>query len=254
MSLFEPTIPFGEPELMRVSAFQRYLHEPGGPRAREVLRTSVRPPGLSPSLLADLGRFEHGGQASEALEVLAACVRHSQQVVIHLQMGESVVPLTVFALERLVHCPISLEALLLQRPTELRVLHVEPAVLRPPGNHELSLVGEEQHYHSLRPVLWELALRGARNTLLPEIAGTVAYRVAPGIDLGALRVAGALMAAIQRLQGERVTLREMADWPGLDTERAARLLNALYLQSGLIVSRTRPAGFSESWFSSLGGR
>ncbi|MCR5884295.1 hypothetical protein LRS03_16120 [Rhizobacter sp. J219] len=30
MSLFEPTIPFGEPELMRVSDFQRYLHEPGG--------------------------------------------------------------------------------------------------------------------------------------------------------------------------------------------------------------------------------
>jgi len=252
MSLFEPTIPFGEPELMRVSAFERYLHEPGGPRAREVLDTPPRQPGLSQSLLADLSRFEHRGQASEALEVLAACVRHSQQVVIHLQMGDSVVPLTVFALDRLVHCPISLDALLFNRPTELRVLHVEPAILRPPGDEELSLVGEDQHYHSLRPVLWELALRGARNTLLPEIAGHVAYRVAPGIDLGVLRVSGALMAAVQRLQGERVTLREMADWPGLDTERAARLLNALYLQSGLIVSRTRPAGFSESWFGRLG--
>lgn len=252
MSLFEPTIPFGEPELMRVSAFQRYLHEPGGPRARVVLDTASRQPGLSQSLLADLSRFEHRGQASEVLEVLAACVRHAQQVVIHLQMGESVVPLTVFAVERLVHCPISLEALLHQRPTELRVLHVEPAVLRPPGDEEMSLVGEDQHYHSLRPVLWELALRSARSTLLPEIAGQVAYRVAPGIDLGALRVGGALLASIQRLQGERVTLREMADWPGLDTERAARLLNALYLQSGLIVSRTRPAGFGESWFGGLG--
>ena len=253
MSMFEPTIPFGEPELMRVSDFERYLHEPGGPRAREVVESNLRQPGLSPSLLADLSRFEHSGQASEALEVLAACVRHSQQVVIHLQMGESVVPLTVFARDRLVHCPISLDALLQQRPTELRVLHVEPAVLRPPGDEEMSLVGEDQHYHSLRPVLWELALRGARNTLLPEIAGPVAYRVAPGLDLGALRVAGALLASIQRLQqGERVTLREMADWPGLDAERAARLLNALYLQSGLIVSRTRPAGFSESFFSALG--
>jgi hypothetical protein len=252
MSLFEPTIPFGEPELMRVSAFQRYLHEPGGPRAHEVLDTLQRQAGLSQSLLADLSRFEHMGQASEALEVLAACVRHSQQVVIHLQMGDSVVPLTVFALERLVHCPISLDALLHQRPTELRVLHVEPAVLRPPGDRELSLVGEDQHYHSLRPVLWELALRGARNTLLPEIAGQVSYRIAPGLDLGELRVGGALLAAIQKLQGERVTLREMTDWPGLDAERAARLLNALYLQSGLIVSRTRPAGFSESWLGALG--
>lgn len=252
MSMFEPTIPFGEPELMRVSAFERYLHEPGGPRAREVQDSVLRQPGLSPSLMADLSRFEHSGQASEALEVLAACVRHSQQVVIHLQMGEAVVPLTVFARDRLVHCPIGLDALLQQRPTELRVLHVEPAVLRPPGDEELSLVGEGEHYHSLSPVLWELALRGARATLLPEIAGHVAYRVAPGIDLGALRVGGALMASIQRLQGERVTLREMTDWPGLDAERAARLLNALYLQSGLIVSRTRPAGFSESWFSGLG--
>ncbi|MGY4831321.1 hypothetical protein ACVNIS_22310 [Sphaerotilaceae bacterium SBD11-9] len=253
MSLFEPTIPFGEPELMRVSAFERYLHEPGGPRAREVLDGITRPAGLSPSLMADLSRFEHSGQASEVLEVLAACVRHSQQVVIHLGMGESVVPLTVFALERLVHCPISLDALLQQRPTELRVLHVEPAILRPPGDEEMSLVGEGQHYHSLRPVLWELALRGARNTLLPEIAGQVAYRVAPGLDLGPLRVGGALMASIQRLQqGERVTLREMAEWPGLDAQRAARLLNALYLQSGLIVSRTRPAGFSESWLGALG--
>ncbi|HEX3140144.1 MAG TPA: hypothetical protein VHQ87_08820, partial [Rhizobacter sp.] len=155
--------------------------------------------------------------------------------------------------ERLVHCPIGLDALLLQRPTELRVLHVEPAVLRPPGDDELSLVGEDQHHHSLGRVMWELALRGARNTLLPEIAGNVAYRVAPGLDLGALRVSGALLASIQRLQqGERVSLREMADWPGLDAERAARLLNALYLQAGLIVSRTRPAGFSESFLGALG--
>lgn len=252
MSLFEPTIPFGEPELMRVSDFQRYLHEPGGPRARVVADTLTRPAGLSPSLLADLSRFEHMGQASEVLEVLAACVRHAQHVVVHLQMGDSVVPLTVFAVNRLVHCPISIDALLLQRPTELRVLHVEPAVLRPPGDDEMRLVGEGQHYHSLRPLLWELALRGARNTLLPEIAGPVAYRAAPGLDLQGLRVAGALPAAIQRLQGERYTLREIADWPGFDTERASRLLNALYLQSGLIVSRTRPAGFGESWFGGLG--
>jgi len=250
--MFEPTIPFGEPELLRVSAFQRYLHEPGGPRAfGEISQTGTRPASLSPSLLADLSRFAHDGQSSEALEVLAACVRHSQEVVIHLQMGDMVVPLTVFALERLVHCPINLEGLLEQRPTELRVLHVEPAVLRPPGDAELSLIGEDQHYHSLRPVLWELALRGSRSTLLPEIAGPVAYRVAPGLDLGDLRVGGALLAAVQRLQRDSISLRDLSDWPGFDTERAARLLNALYLQAGLIVSRTHPAA-SDSWFGGLG--
>ncbi len=252
MAMFESTIPFGEPELMRASSFQRYLHGPGGPRAHEVHDNGMHQVKLSPSLMADLSRFERSGRSSDVVDVLAACVRHSQQVVMYLQMGESVVPLTVFAIERLVHCPVNLEALLHQRPKELQVLHVEPAVLRPPGDDELSLVGENQHYHSLRPVLWELALRGSRHTLLPEITGTVSYRVAPGIDLGALRVSGALVAAVQRLQGGRVTLREMAEWPGLDVERAARLLNALYLQSGLIVSRTRPAAFAESWFGGLG--
>ena len=248
--MFEPTIPFGEPELIRVSAFERYLHEPGGPRALgEVTDSGVRQAALGPSLLADLSRFERGGHSSEALEVLAACVRHSQQVVIHLQMGDMVVPLTVFPLERLVHCPISLDGLLQQRPTELRVLHVEPAVLRPPGDEELSLIGEDQHYHSLRPVLWELALRGSRATLLPEIAGPVAYRVAPGLDLGDLRVGGALLAGVQRLQRTSASLRDLADWPGFDGERAARLLNALYLQAGLIVSRTNPA--ASSWFGTL---
>ena len=249
--MFEPTIPFGEPELLRASAFQRYLHEPGGPRAHGLLGdAATRPAGLSPSLLADLGRFERSGQASEVLEVLAACVRHAQEVIVHLQMADVVVPLTVFAVERLVHCPISLDALLRERPTELRVLHVEPAVLRPPGDRESALVADDQHYHPLRPVLWEFALRGSRATLLPEIAGPVAYRVAPGLELGDLRVSGALTSTIQRLQRDSVSLRELADWPGFDAPRAARLLNALYLQSGLIVSRTHRAA-SESWFGVL---
>jgi hypothetical protein len=249
--MFEPTIPFGEPELMRVSAFQRYLHEPGGPRALGAVGDSPGGPGLSPSLLADLGRFERGGQSSEVLEVLAACVRHAQEVVIHLQMGDSVVPLTVFARERLVHCPIALNHLLEQRPTELRVLHVEPAVLRPPGDAEASLVADEHHYHSLGPVLWELALRGSRTHLLPEIAGPVVYRVAAGLDLGVLRVSGALITGVQRLQRKSSTLREIAEWPGFDIERAARLLNALYLQSGLILSRTHKAAIADSWFGAL---
>ena len=55
--LFQPTIPVGEPELMRASAYQRYLDElhadPGG--------ISTRISQLSPSLRADLLRFGHDG-------------------------------------------------------------------------------------------------------------------------------------------------------------------------------------------------
>ena len=38
-----------------------------------------------------------------------------------------------------------------------------------------------------------------------------------------------------------MNLRDMAEWPGFDRPRAMRLLNALYLQAGLIVSRSHPA-------------
>ena len=132
--MFEPTIPFGEPELMRVSAFQRYLDElvAAGRQHRDERRLSS----LSPSLAADLMRFEQDGRTSEALEVLAACVRHAQSVTIHLQWSDKVVPLTVFPHERLVHCPLDVPSLLDARVTDLRVLHVEPAMLRPPGDAE----------------------------------------------------------------------------------------------------------------------
>jgi hypothetical protein len=35
-------------------------------------------------------------------------------------------------------------------------------------------------------------------------------------------------------------LREIAAWPGFDPDRAQRLLNGLYLQAALMISRTHP--------------
>ena len=46
-------------------------------------------------------------------------------------------------------------------------------------------------------------------------------------------------------------LREICAMPGIDRHRAMRMLNALYLQAGLIVSRTHPAATNEGW---SGGR
>ena len=91
-------------------------------------------------------------------------------------------------------------------------------------------------------------MRGLRRELLPEIAGPAVYRVAPSLDLSALPASGAVMAAIQRLARQSASLRELADWPGMDRERATRLLNALYLQSGLIVSRSHPDAVRDGWF------
>ena len=78
-------------------------------------------------------------------------------------------------------------------------------------------------------MLWALALRGARAELLPEIGGPAAYRIAPTTDLGALALSSPLAAAVTRLQREAAALDDIARWPGLDRERASRLLNGLYL-------------------------
>lgn len=249
--MFEPTIPFGEPELMRVSAFRRYLDELVRSQGGGV-GVTTRMSSLSPSLMDDLMRFEHDGRRAEALEVMAACIRHAQRVTVHLQSGDKVIPLTVFPQERLVHCPIEMDQFLSSRLTELEVLHVEPALLRPPGDSEQALVGDLHQYHPLGPLLWELAMRGNRGELLPEIVGPAAYRVSPGMDFGGLRLSGAMVAAVERLQRQTTNLRDLADSPGFDRERAMRLLNALYLQAGLIVSRTHPEAVSDSWFGALG--
>jgi hypothetical protein len=245
-SMFEPTIPFGEPELMRASAYRLYLRELDDEAAKTGVSSRIA--SLSPSLRADLYRFEADGGSSEVLEVVAACVRHAKRVAIHLQWGEHVVPLTVFPEERLVHCPLTMDQLLGRPLTELRVMHVEPALLRPPGDEVSGLVGEERLHFPLAPLLWELAMRGGRGELLPEIAGPAVYRVTPGLQLGSLpQAASPLIAAVYRLRREASTLSDIAEWPGLDRERATRLLNALYLQAGLMVSRSHPDAINEGW-------
>jgi hypothetical protein len=249
---FESTLPFGEPELMRVSAFQRYLDDivrrEGGGNDAAASRLSA----LSPSLLQDLMRFEQDGRQTELLEAVAASVRHARALCIHLQSGEKVIPLTLFPMERLAHCPLPMADFMALPLPELQVLHVEPAMLRPPGDPMTALVGELHLYHPLAPVTWELAMRGSREELLPEIAGNAAYRVAPGVDLRQLALGSDVRAAIRVLQRHTSNLRDISDWPGFNRARATRLLNALYLQAGLIISRTHPAATNDSWFS--GGR
>ena len=244
--MFQSTLPLGEPDLMRVSAFQRYLDDLV--RVGSVDANSTRLSSLSPSLMQDLERFERDGKQSELLDVLAACLRHGAPLTVNLQWTDRVVPLTLFPAERLVHCPVPMPQFLTSRLSELQVLQVEPAMLRAPGHREHALVGEVQLYSPLAPLLWEMALRGSRERLLPEIAGTAAYRVAPGVNLRGLEMPSILGVAVDRLRRRTCNLREVSEWPGLDRERAMRLLNALYLQGGLIVSRMHPAASSpDGW-------
>jgi hypothetical protein len=246
MTHFEPTIPFGEPELMRASGFQVYLDE----LAREAPEgaPSSRLSSLSASLTQDLMRFEQAGRAADLLEVLAAAVRHARNLTVHLRCGNKVLPLTVFPREHVAHCALDLMRLSKEQRESLTVLQVEPAVLRPPGDPEVSLVGDLHLHRALAPMLWTMALHGARSGLLPEITGAAAYRVSPAFDAAPLRIEGPLRPALLRLRRDPANLREIANWTGMNRERASRLLNALYLQAGLIVSRSHPAALGESWF------
>ena len=244
--MFETTLPAGEPHLMRAASFARYIAGLTAVLANGE-PVDARISTLGDSLRADLMRFSEDGGSFELLEVLAACVRHAKRVTIHLECGARVVPLTVFAVERMVHCPVRIGELVERHLPELRVMHVEPAVLRPPGDGERSLVGALLEHHPLPQLLWELAMRGPRRELLPEVTGAAIYRVSPSLHVRALPASAAVQAAVRRLQAERYSLREISEFPGFDRERAVRLLNALYLQAGLIVSRSHPNGLSERW-------
>jgi len=206
---------------------------------------------LSPSLMQDLTRIELGSAQRELLEVLAACIRHTQPLAITVDIAPGLAAeqhtLSIFPSERLLHCTLPMVQLLQGDLGHWRVLQVQPAQLRPPGSHDRTRIGHPSHYAPLAPLLWAVALRGARDELLPELAGLAAYRVAPGISLSGLDVPAAMAQCINRLRRQTSNLREIADWPGVGSERAMRLLNALYLQSGLIVSRSHPAATNDGW-------
>lgn len=253
--MFESTQPVEAAELMRVSAFRRYVQNDTHTDS-ESARLSTRLTALHPSLVQDLRRFEAPAgpaPALELLEVLAAAMRHGNRLRIHLQYEARTLPLTVFPAQRLVYCPVPM-AMLMELPLcNLQVLHVEPAVLNAPGDPKGSRLGVPRMYTPLGPLLWELSLRGAREDLLPEVSGVAAYRVAPGTDLSALDLTGTVSAAIYRLQRDNANLRDISRWPGFDRGLAMRLINALYLQAALIVSRMHPAASQESWQRSQRG-
>ena len=230
--------PHFDSPLSRVSDFQRRLRQHGA--SHDNAGPSTLTPTLERSLLQDLQRFEgpaKPGAGIEVLDVVAASVRHARALRLLVEHEGLVLPLTVLPVQRVVHAPLPLAQWTLLRWSALKVLQVEPAY----QNVGDALPGDASQMAPLGAVLWALALNGARSELLPEIAGPAAYRIAPTADFSALDLSGALAAAVARLRREAAPLAVVSAWPGMDRERAMRLLNGLYLQSGLIVSRSHPA-------------
>ena len=243
---FESTLPMGAADMVRASAFRRSIDDD---RRGDDDRITSRLSSLDPSLHQDLLRFEQKGRQSELLEVMAGAVRHSSAVTVHLQLHEHVIALTVFPVHRLVHCPLSMPKFFDLQLTDLEVLRVEKAHMQMPDLQTLAQSHVQAQFAPLGKLLWELSLRGSRDELLPEIAGQAAYRITPTVDLSALELSGSLASACEKLQRQTTSLREIAEWPGFDRPRAVRMLNGLYLQAGLMVSRTHPAATNEGWFS-----
>jgi hypothetical protein len=238
VTTFESTLPMGSAELMRASAFRRTIEsEFRGDDERITSRLSA----LDPSLHQDLMRFEGKGRQSELLEVMAGAVRHSSAVTIHLQLQAHVLPLTVFPVHRLVHCQMPMVQFFELQLTDLEVMRVEKTHMQVPDLQTLAQSSVQAHFASLGKLLWEMALRGSRDELLPEIAGQAAYRITPTLDLTTLELSGTLASACEKLKRQTTSLREIAEWPGFDKPRAMRMLNGLYLQAALMVSRTHPA-------------
>ncbi len=132
----------------------------------------------------------------------------------------------------------------------MKLVNVEPPMLRPPGHYMHERVGDDALYHPLVPLLWAIALHGPRASLLSEIGGTAAYRATNSPASVGVTASGALGSAADRLRRESAALRDVARWPGMSVERASRLLNALYLASLLMVTRAHPAARTQRW---LGG-
>ena len=238
--MFPATRPLDEsaiPTLLpRSSDFRRRLR--AQPLGTDTLAGATRLSSLDPHLLQDLQRFEsraRAGEGLEVLEVLAAVLRHGRPLRLMVEHRSHVLPLTALPRQHELWAPVSAADWEAMDWSALRVLQVEPA----PDRAFAQIPGATAT--PLGSVLWALALQGARAELLPEIAGPAAYRIAPSTDLGALRLTGALANTLTRLQRQGASLEDIARWPGMSRERASRLLNGLYLQAGLIVSRAHPS-------------
>ncbi len=210
---------------------------------------------VSSTLMAELAALEKRREADDALEVLSVCMRLREPALVYLQFAELVWPVTLFPAEGAYHAPQPLSEAPERSLARVTVMAVEPPVARAPGPSALS-PGADDGYFQLAPALWRLALFGPRAQLLGEIGGTVSYRMLRDPRADGLSLPGALGPAAERLRRQSAPLKQIASWPGMSVERAARLINALYLDANLLVSRSAPSARAEprrGLFGWLGG-
>jgi hypothetical protein len=203
---------------------------------------------LSPSLLADLDRFENDGSGVEPLEVLAACIRHARPLVMFLDLSGRVLPVRLFPKQGIFACPLDFPGLPEAHLRELRFLRVGAGVSSWVPQ-PLSADPAAERTGPLLTLMWSVALYGRRFDLLPEIDGRACYRLSPVLAVAKLPVDAAAARVLRRMRRDALALDDIAAEPGIGLERACRMLNGIYLQAGLITLRASPAARQSSWRS-----
>ena len=198
---------------------------------------------LSGALQDDVGRFLQTPDPTDLLPVLAASIRHSRPLVMHLASasGEGAVLLVTLPRMQAYACNVDLYGLADRQVRELRLQRVDE------GTHaSVDLAGCRRGM--LSDLVWRLALHGSRQHLLPEITGPLAYRTVGQPERESPAIPG-VHGILKLLSGPPISLTELRRQK-LDAELAKRVLNALYLRSALIVTRacaTRPRNYSSLW-------
>ncbi len=209
---------------------------------------------LGTTLAAELDELQRRHRDGDVVETLAACLRRRENALIVLRHRELVWPLTVFPQRGLAHVRGRLLASVEEGTADLEVIAVERPIVQPPSLAAGAVADGHGGFHRLGPLLWTLALHAPRPMLLPEIAGRAAYRLAPDFRPGTAMMTGALGPSLERLRHQIVPMRDLARQPGMNAERAVRLLNGVYLMGGLMVLRTHVAARDDGPGSSAAGR
>lgn len=187
---------------------------------------------LSPSLLQDLLRFSKQGGDIDLLHAVAASVRHGKAMSLCLELAGQPLVASISPRLQIFRAPQDLGALTPSQLADLRLTHVEPESASVPAGSNVRI-----HVGPLRPLLWSLALFGPREALLPEIDGSVRYRLAFGVSLAGLPIDAEWMPMLHRLRSVPLSLEDMLSGGSFRRVTPQRMLNAIYLQSGLMISR-----------------
>lgn len=202
-------------------------------------------PVLSSAMQSELQRLATLPWHFSALAVFAASVRHAQPIAVHVRTSDKAFLLSVFPRERFFQCEHDFSELQPDDLALLRLVRIEPVLPLLMGD----LPSGKASSFRLGPLgllLWQLAMHGPTNELLPEIAGPANYRLTPSLHLSGLPMHNGLPPVLQKMRSRPCTVDELAHGTSLGPTQVKRLLNAVYLQSGLIVTRSLPKAWGRS--------